>query len=105
MRPYWNYGAWTTGTFTVVATIPLDWRKRYLVTAYLTLTEGDDYAHVYVSQICHYSGGDVVSCGIRDIPDDFKVWAVEIIDHASQVTLKLKTKGGRHMAEGIVYEL
>ena len=105
MRPYWIFGAWTTGTYRVDATIPLNWQKRYLVTACLTLTDGDDYAHVYVSKICNYYGGDVVKCGIRDIPDDFKVWAVEIIDHASSVTLTLKTKGGRHMAEGMVYEL
>lgn len=106
MRPISIYHAWTTGSFTVSATIPLDWTRRYLVTAFLTQTEGDEYAHVYISQVCHYWGSDYSGCGIRDIPDNFRTcWATEILDHATSVTIKLTTRGGRHMAEGVVYEL
>jgi allophanate hydrolase subunit 1 len=76
-----------------------------LVTGYLTQTDGDDYAHVYISTVCHYSGGDVVHCGIRDLSDDKYLGIVEVISGANRVTIKLKTKGGRHRAEGVVYEI
>ena len=59
MIPITTYWMWTTGTFEVTLDIALDWRKSYLVTGYLTLTDGDDYAHVYISTVCSYSGGDV----------------------------------------------
>ncbi|MFQ5739905.1 MAG: hypothetical protein ACE5JX_12925 [Acidobacteriota bacterium] len=101
---YW-YHMWTTGTYTVSVDIPLDWTKNYLVTGYLTQTDGDDYAHVYISTVCHYSGGDVVSCGVRDIGDDKSLNVVEPINNANKVTITLKTKGGRHRAEGIVYQV
>jgi hypothetical protein len=105
MQPYWWYWMWTTGTFTVTHTIPLDWRRTYLVTGALTQTDGDDYAHVYISMVCSYSGGDVVRCGVRDIPDDVDLNLTEFISGARSVTVKLRTTGGRHRAEGIVYEL
>lgn len=105
MTPYWWYHMWTTGTYEVSVNIPLDWRRRYLITGYLTLTKGDDYAHVYISTVCRYSGGDTVLCGVRDLDDDRDLNIVEFIDGASRVTVKLKTKGGRHRAEGIVYQL
>jgi len=105
MRPHYTYWMWTTGTYEVTVTIPLNWQRRYLVTGYLVQTDGDDYAHTYISQVCHYSGSDVISCGIRDIPDDTYLRIVEVIQSASSVTIKLKTRGGRHRAEGVVYEL
>jgi hypothetical protein len=105
MRPYANFWMWTTGTYQVTHTITLNWQRRYLVTGYLTQTDGDDYAHVYISTVCHYSGGDVVKCGVRDLQDDRYLGIVEFLDHANKVTIKLKTKGGRHRAEGVVYEL
>ena len=105
MHPHYTYWMWTTGTYEVTVTIPLNWQRRYLVTGYLTQTDGDDYAHVYISTVCRYSGGDVVLCGVRDIPDDTSLGIVEVIDGASNLTIKLKTKGGRHRAEGVVYEI
>jgi hypothetical protein len=96
---------WTTGTFAVTSTIPLDWRKTYVVTGALTQTDGDDYAHVYISRVCSYSGGDVVSCGIRDVSGDQSLGLVEWISGARDVTVKLRTTGGQHRAEGVVYEL
>jgi hypothetical protein len=94
---------WTTGAFTVSHTVALDWTKRYLVTGYLTQTDGDDYAHVYIATLCTYHG-DVIRCGVRDNPDDQGSNIVEFIDHAVSVTLKLRTTGGRHRAEGVIYE-
>lgn len=105
MQPYCKYRMWTTGTYEVTVKIPLNWQRRYLVTGYLTQTDGDDYAHVYISIVCNYSGGDVVRCGVRDITDDKFLGIVEVIDEAINFTVKLKTKGGRHMAEGVVYEI
>lgn len=105
MRPHYGYRMWTTGTYQVTSTIPLNWQRGYLVTGYLTQTDGDDYAHVYISMVCRYSGGDVVRCGIMDASDDKFLPIVEYITAAESVTVKLKTKGGRHRAEGVVYEI
>lgn len=105
MVPYGTYWMWTTGTYEVSVTLPLNYHKRYLVTGYLTQTDGDDYAHVYISMVCHYSGGDVVQCGVRDFHDDKGLQIVETLSSANRVVIKLKTKGGRHRAEGVVYEL
>jgi hypothetical protein len=105
VRAHYRYQLWTTGTFSVTSTIPLDWRKTYVVTGALTQTDGDDYAHVFISRVCSYSGGDVVSCGVRDIGGDQSLGLVEWISGARDVTVKLRTTGGRHRAEGVVYEL
>lgn len=105
MQPVRTYWMWTTGTNTVTVTIGLDWKKQYLVTGYLTLTDGDDYAHVYISTVCTYRGGDQVLCGIRDDSGDFGLGVTEFISSATRVTIKLRTTGGAHRAEGAVYEL
>ena len=105
MRPHYTYWLWTTGTYEATFKIPLNWQRRYLVTGYLTQTDGDDYAHVYISTVCYYDGGDVVRCGIRDLEDDKDLGIVEFLNGADSVTVKLKTSGGRHRAEGVVYEL
>jgi hypothetical protein len=105
MRPVLTYWMWNTGTIDGTLNIGLDWRKSYLITGHLTLTDGDDYAHVYISTVCTYNGGDVVLCGVRDIGDDFGLGVTEFVSSASSVTIKLRTKGGKHRAEGVVYEL
>jgi hypothetical protein len=101
---YW-YTMWTTGTFKVTVTIPLDYRKTYLVTGGLTQTDGDRYAHVYISTVCSYSGGDQVLCGVRDFVDDSGLNLVEVVSGALSVTIALRTTGGRHRAEGAVFEI
>jgi hypothetical protein len=105
MSPVYTYWMWNIGNIDGTLTINLDWRKSYLITGFLTLTDGDDYAHVYISTVCTYSGGDVVLCGVRDIGDDFGPSATEFISSALSVTIKLRTKGGKHRAEGAIYEL
>ncbi len=105
MNPYWYYWFWVQGQSQVTYDIPLDWRKRYLVTGYLTATEGDEYAHVYVYQICNYNGSDLVSCGILEGENDKCLLIQKFIDSAIKVSVKLKTGGGYHKAEGMVYEL
>lgn len=105
MTPISTYWMWTTGNFEVSIDFALDWQKSYLITGYLTLVDGDDRGHIYISMVCNYSGGDVVSCGIRDFGDDFDLSVTEFVSFASSVTVKLKTSGGAHRAEGVVYEL
>jgi hypothetical protein len=105
MSPVYTYWMWNIGNIDGTLTINLDWRKSYLITGFLTLTDGDDYAHVYISTVCTYSGGDVVLCGVRDIGDDFGLSVTEFISSALSVTIKLRTKGGKHRAEGAIYEL
>ena len=105
MTPIWTYWMWTTGTFEVTIDFALDWQKSYLVTGYLTLVDGDDRGHIYISTVCTYNGGDVVLCGVRDFGDDFDLSVTEVVSSATTVTVKLKTSGGAHRAEGVVYEL
>jgi hypothetical protein len=95
----WWYTLWTTGSTTASITMGLDWQQGYLVTGGLTQTDGGDYAHVYIAEVCSYDGGDEVMCGIRD--DD----GVEPVSSASSVTVSLHTTGGSHRAEGIVYQV
>lgn len=105
MIPIFTYWMWNTGSFDGTLDIPLDWRKSYLITGHLTLTEGDDYAHVYISTVCNYGGGDQVLCGVRDATDDFDLGVTEFVASASNVIVKLRTRGGKHRVEGVVYEL
>lgn len=105
MNLHRTYFMWTTGTYEVSVGFALDWKKTYLITGYLTQTDGDDYAHVYIARVCRYTGGDVVLCGVRDIPSDVDLGVTETLSSANSVTLKLRTKGGRHRVEGAIYEL
>ena len=94
----------TTGTYKATVTINLDPSKRYYVDGALVQTDGDDYAHVYISTVC-IARSDTVHCGIRDWTDDKDLNTNEHLSNASRVTIALRTKGGRHRAEGTVYEL
>lgn len=105
MIPIFTYWMWNTGNIDGTLNINLDWQKSYLITGYLTLTEGDNYAHVYISTVCHYRGGDQILCGVRDAGDDFGLSVTEFVSSASRVTIKLRTRGGRHRVEGVIYEL
>ena len=105
MSPVYTYWMWNIGNIDGTLTIDLDWRKSYLITGFLTLTDGDDYAHVYISTVCTYGGGDVVLCGVRDVGDDFGLSVTEFVNSALSVTIKLRTKGGKHRVEGAIYEL
>ena len=101
----WSYWLWTTGNITASLTIALDWRQTYLLTGGLTHKQGGDYARVYLATVCSYSGGDVVLCGVRDIPNDAGLGLTEFLSGVSTITIKLRTTGGSHRAEGAVYRL
>jgi hypothetical protein len=105
MTPVYTYWMWHTGTIDGTLEVGLDWTKSYLITGQLTLTDGDDYAHVYISTVCTYHGGDTVLCGVRDVGDDFGLSVNEVVNSASSVTITLRGKGGAHRAEGVIYEL
>jgi hypothetical protein len=98
------YWMWTTGTYTTSITASLDPNRSYMVTGYLTQKDGGDYAHVYISMVCTISG-DQRECGIRDDSGDDGLSIVENVSGADSVTIKLTTKGGRHRAEGVIWEL
>jgi hypothetical protein len=112
MFPYQRFGMWTTGTFTTSATLALNRTRRYLVTGGLIGKQGDAYGHVYISTVCTAPSPDQQLCGVRDIPpssldDDIKnLKLVELLPaNASRVTIKLRTEGGRHRAEGMIYDI
>jgi hypothetical protein len=104
MNPFDGGEIWTTGSFEVTANVDLDWRKTYLITGYLTLTEGAERAHLYIATVCSYLGGQTL-CGLRDLGDDFGLNVNEIVSSATSVTIKFRTQGGAHRAAYIVYEL
>jgi hypothetical protein len=105
MHPHMGYLLWTQGNTSVTATISLDSAKQYVVTGGLTLTDGDDYAHVYIARVCYAASGDAVQCGVRDTDGDAEVGLVEFLSGARDVTVKLRSTGGRHTAEVMIYEL
>jgi hypothetical protein len=101
----WTYWLWTSGTFTASVTLALDPSQNYVVTGYLTQTNGGDYAHVYIAMVCTISG-DQQLCGVRDDGGDGSLNIVEALPSgASSVTINLKTTGGNHRAEGVIWQL
>lgn len=105
MRPVWTYWLAVTGSATATVSMSLNPDRRYLVTGGLILTDGDDYARVYIGTVCRRLG-DVIACGVRDFDGDGGLGLTEALTpNASRVIVKLKTKGGKHRAEGVVYEI
>jgi hypothetical protein len=111
MFPYQTFFIWTTGNFTASTTVVLNRNRRYLVTGGLVGKEGGDYGQVFISTVCTVSG-DQVLCGVRDDPSaspDTNIrnrGLVEVLAaNADRVTIKLRSSGGRHRAEGVVYDV
>jgi len=96
---------WTRGSTAVTVTIPLDYRRRYLITGFLTLKEGDNYAHVYISTLCQRGGSDQILCGVRDLNNDNDLGIVEEVTNATRAIIKLRSTGGFQRAEGAIYDL
>jgi hypothetical protein len=106
-----SFWMWTTGTFTASITVSLNRSRRYHVTGGLVGKEGGDYGQVFISTVCTTSG-DQVLCGVRDDPSstpdkNIKTLGLnEILPPAAdRVTIKLRSTGGRHRAEGVVYDI
>ncbi len=107
MRVHWRFAFWQNGTYSQTFTVPLDWRKRYVIIGSTTFKKGDEMAHLYIQTLCNYNGSGPILCGIRDIgvDEDYTLGLNEFISSAIRATVKFKTKGGFHRAEGIVIEL
>jgi hypothetical protein len=107
-----TFWLWTTGSFTSSTTLVLDRARRYLITGGLVGKEGGDYGQVFISTVCTMSSNDQVLCGVRDDPASTpdtnikNLGLVEILPPAAtRVTVKLRSTGGRHRAEGVVYDI
>lgn len=106
MRAVATYWVAVTGSATASVTIALNPDRRYLVTGGLILTDGDDHARIYIGTLCRRVSSDVIACGIRDVDGDGGLGVTEFLAaNATSVTVKLKTTGGKHRGEGVVYEL
>jgi hypothetical protein len=105
MRPACTYWIGITGSTTYSLTVNLNPDRVYLVTGGLILTDGEAYARVYIGAVGHVIESDMWGLGIRDIPDDAGCGLVEVLRNAYCVIIKLKTTGGKHRAEGVIYEL
>jgi hypothetical protein len=96
-----TFWMWTTGDFDETLTMSLNPNQSYLVETYLTKTDGGDYAHAYISETCS-GGGDQILCGITNEPD---ASSVSVLSGLISVTVALRTTGGAHRAEGVLYAL
>ena len=106
MQYHTCFGLWTLGTIDVTQDISLDWQKTYLITGYLTLIDQSTHAHVYISNVCGYYGGDQVLCGLRDVDgENMDQNVTEVVSHANRVTIKLRASGGGSRIEVVIYEL
>lgn len=103
---------WTTGSFATSTTVGLDRNRRYLVTGGVVGKEGGDYGQVFISTVCTMPSSDQVLCGVRDDPSntsDANIKTLGLVEFlpstATRVTIKLQSSGGRHRAEGVVYDI
>jgi hypothetical protein len=111
MFPYRSFSIWTTGNITGSVTVVLNRSRRYLVTGGLVGKEGGNYGQIFISTVCTVSG-DQVLCGVRDDPSaspDTNIKNRGLVEflaaNADRVTIKLRASGGRHRAEGVVYDI
>ncbi|MFI9024293.1 hypothetical protein [Streptomyces sp. NPDC053560] len=106
-----RYFLWVTGRLTSSVTLALNPDRRYLITGGLTGKFGDAHGQVFISTVCVRSGSDQVLCGVRDDPADAPADNIrrlnidEFLNNATRVTVKLRSDGGGHRAEGILYDI
>ncbi|WP_052867917.1 hypothetical protein [Streptomyces niger] len=106
-----RYFLWVTGRLTTSVTLRLDPGRRYLLTGGLTGKYGAEYGQVFISTVCVRRGSDQVLCGVRDDPADSPADNIrrlnidEFLENATRVTVKLRSDGGGHRAEGILYDI
>ena len=100
----WAYTYWieNTGDITGTVTMGLDPTQSYLIEGYLPKNNGGDYAHVYIAEICTQVSPDQIQCGLND---EGSVGIVAVLSSATSVTVGLRTTGGNHRAEGVVWQL
>jgi hypothetical protein len=104
MNPINWYYLWTSGGTSTSLTINLDSQKSYLVTGGFVQSDGGDYSHAFISEVCK-GGGDEVLCGVRNGDSDTYLNLYEFISGAINVTITLRSNDGRHRVEGSIFEL
>ena len=74
--------------------------------------EGGDHGQVFISTVCTMPSIDQVLCGVRDDPSDSSDTLIKnrnlvefLQPTATRVTIKLRSSGGRHRAEGVIYDI
>lgn len=110
MFAQWTYWMWTQGTISATLTVNLNPARSYLVTGALAGKQGGDYGQVYISTVCTQRSSDQVLCGVRDIglgPEDKikNLGIAEFLQNATEVTITLDATGGRHRAEGVIFDI
>lgn len=110
-----NYYTWfrirTQGQISGSVTISLNPLRRYLVTGGLNGTSGSDFAHLYIAVVCTRRSPDQIACGVRDDPLQTPEVSMErnhlteILTNATRVTIKLRSNGGLHRGEGVIYDI
>jgi hypothetical protein len=102
MQAAWTYWLENTGDITGTQEMTLDPTQSYLVEGYLTKKNGGDYAHVYISEVCTQISSDQIGCGEND---EGGAGIVAVLSNAVSVTVGLRTTGGNHRAEGVIWQL
>jgi hypothetical protein len=102
MNAVWDFELWTTGDFDETLTLALGPNNGYLVETYLTKTDGGDYAHAYIAEVCTQDG-DQVLCGLNNESDAPSISFLSV--GTISVTVGLRTTGGSHRSAGAVFAL
>ncbi len=100
----WAYTYWieNTGEITGTVTMALNPTQSYLVEGFLSKKNGGDYAHVYIAEVCTQVSADQIDCGLND---EGSAGIATVLSSSTSVTVGLRTTGGNHRAEGIVWQL
>ena len=109
MRPIRTYFIWTSGSITGTTRINLTASRRYLVTGGLTTKKDNDFSQLFIQTVC--TGTGPISCGIRDIglSEDDRLRRLGLNEflpaNTSSVIIALRSRGGKHRGEGVIWEL
>lgn len=109
MRAISTYFLWTSGTFTATIRINLNPSRRYLVTGGLTTKKDNDFSQLFIQTVC--TGTSPILCGIRDtdLSEDDRLRRLRLNEFlpagASSIILALRSRGGKHRGEGVIWEL
>jgi hypothetical protein len=98
----WTYWIENTGNITGTVKMSLDPAQSYMVEGFLTKTDGGDYGHVYIAEVCTQPSSDQILCGLND---EGSSGIVTVLSGAISVTVGLRTTGGNHRAEGVIWAL
>ena len=106
MKVLGKFSIWTTGNIKITHSINLNRTKSYMIAGGLTLNQGADYTHAYISET-EVTSGDQILVGVRDLDgDNIRLNVNEILaPSTTRVTIALNSKGGKKRFEGVLFEL